>query len=220
VPLSLPKHPLIAQALGRLRDRRTPTALFRTSLEELGLLLAYEATRGFATTSAPIETPVAPTMAESIATAPLLVPILRAGLTMVPGFIKLFPDASVHHLGLYRDPATLQPVSYYANLPEAPGDTPVFILDPMLATGNSAAAAIETLERVGARNLHLIAILAAPEGVKALEQRFPRLQITSAALDDGLNDHGYIVPGLGDAGDRAFGTLRSVPTTDAFSDRA
>lgn len=204
-------HPAVADRLARLRDRDTPTPVFRKLLEELGAFLAYEATRDLPVEEIRVKTPLVEMTAKTIATRPVVAPILRAGLGLLPGFLDVIDDAVVAHLGFYRDPATLQPVAYYANVPADLSERHVFVLDPMLATGNSAVAAFDALETRGARNVSFISLIAAPEGVKVLREKHPRVRIVTGALDERLNDHGYIVPGLGDAGDRMFGSTSSVP---------
>lgn len=204
-------HPAVADRLSRLRDRDTPTPVFRKLLEELGAFLAYEATRDLPVTDERVITPVAPMVAKRIAVRPVAAPILRAGLGLLPGFLQVIDDAVVAHLGFYRDPKTLQPVPYYANVPHDLSQRHVFILDPMLATGNSGAAAIEALETRGATAVTFISVIAAPEGVRAIHAAHPNVRIVTGSLDERLNDHGYIVPGLGDAGDRMFGSTSSVP---------
>jgi len=206
-------HPAVADRLSRLRDRATPTPVFRRLVEELGLLLAYEATRDLALADVMVETPLATGRFKAIATRPVVAPILRAGLGLLPGFLAVIDDAVIAHLGFYRDPATLAAVPYYANLPDDLGDRDVFVVDPMLATGHSGSAAITMLEERGARNLTFVCIIAAPEGVKTIQAAHPSVRIVTAAIDERLNDHGYIVPGLGDAGDRMFGSTSSVPVS-------
>jgi uracil phosphoribosyltransferase len=204
-------HPAVADRLARLRDRTTPTPVFRMLIEELGTFLAYEATRSLPLTEVRITTPLVETIAQRIATRPVVAPVLRAGLGLLPGFLDVIDDAVVAHLGFYRDPDSLQPVPYYANVPPELGDRHVFVLDPMLATGNSGVAAIDALIERGANSVTMVCIIAAPEGVQRIVRAHPNVSIVAAALDDGLNDHGYILPGLGDAGDRMFGSLTSVP---------
>lgn len=204
-------HPAIADRLARLRDRATPTPVFRTLIEELGGFLAYEATRSLPMRAQRVETPLIETTAQRIGTRPVVAPILRAGLGLLPGFLNVIDDAVVAHLGFYRDPESLQAVPYYANLPPDLHERHVFVLDPMLATGNSGIAALDVLVERGAQHLTFICVIAAPEGVRALRAAHPNVGIVTAALDAGLNDHAYIVPGLGDAGDRMFGSLTSVP---------
>ncbi|HUA09381.1 MAG TPA: uracil phosphoribosyltransferase [Candidatus Acidoferrales bacterium] len=204
-------HPAVADRLARLRDRSTPTPVFRSLIEELGAFLAYEATRSLPTREERITTPLIETTAQRIATRPVVAPVLRAGLGLLPGFLDVIDDAVVAHLGFYRDPQSLLPVPYYANVPPDLEDRHVFVLDPMLATGNSGVAALDALVERGARVLTFVCVIAAPEGVKRLHAAHPGVPIVTAALDAGLNDHAYIVPGLGDAGDRMFGSLTSVP---------
>jgi len=206
-------HPAVADRLSRLRDRATPTPVFRRLVEELGLLLAYEATRDLALADVMVETPLATARFKAIATRPVVAPILRAGLGLLPGFLAVIDDAVIAHLGFYRDPATLAAVPYYANLPDDLADRDVFVVDPMLATGHSGSAAITMLEERGARSLTFVCIIAAPEGVTTIQTAHPSVRIVTAAIDDRLNNHGYIVPGLGDAGDRMFGSTSSVPVS-------
>jgi uracil phosphoribosyltransferase len=204
-------HPAVADRLARLRDRATPTALFRRLIEELGLFLAYEATRELPTAPREVQTPLALAAERAIATRPVVAPILRAGLGLLPGFLAVIDDADVAHLGFYRDPETLEAVPYYANLPEDLAARDVFVIDPMLATGNSGAAALAVLATRGAERISFICAIAAPEGIARLRSAFPGVRIVTAAIDERLNEHGYIVPGLGDAGDRMFGSTSSVP---------
>lgn len=204
-------HPAVADRLARLRDRDTPTPVFRTLIEELGAFLAYEATRSLPLRDERITTPLIETTAKRIATRPVVAPVLRAGLGLLPGFLSVIDDAVVAHLGFYRDPQSLQPIPYYANVPPELSDRHVFVLDPMLATGNSGVAAIDALVERGAVHLTFVCVIAAPEGVKRIHDAYPQVPIFTAALDAGLNDHAYILPGLGDAGDRMFGSLTSVP---------
>lgn len=209
--LHIVEHPAVADRLARLRDRNTPNAVFRKLIEEVGIFLAYEATRmlplGETTTTTPLQT----TMVKRINATPVVAPVLRAGLGLLPGFLAVIDDAIVAHLGFYREPQTLQPVPYYANMPSDLSNAHVFILDPMLATGNSGIAAIEALGSHGAKAMTFVSLIAAPEGVRAMQERFPDVSILTGALDERLNDHGYILPGLGDAGDRMFGSTSSVP---------
>jgi len=204
-------HPAVADRLARLREKATTTPVFRKLLEELGTFLAYEATRALPMREEWITTPLIETNARRVATRPVIAPILRAGLGLLPGFLNVIDDAVVAHLGFYRDPQSLQPVPYYANLPPELAGRHVFVLDPMLATGNSGVAALDALVDRGARHVTFVCAIAAPEGVKRIAGAHPNVPIVTAALDAGLNDHGYIVPGLGDAGDRMFGSLTSVP---------
>ncbi|HUZ48841.1 MAG TPA: uracil phosphoribosyltransferase [Candidatus Dormibacteraeota bacterium] len=209
--LHVAAHPAIADRLARLRDRATTTPVFRTLIEELGAFLAYEATRDLPMRDQRVETPLIETTAQRIGTRPVVAPILRAGLGLLPGFLNVIDDAVVAHLGFYRDPESLRAVPYYANLPPELADRHVFVLDPMLATGNSGVAALDALVERGAQNVTFVCVIAAPEGVRTIHAAHPGVRIVAAALDAGLNDHAYIVPGLGDAGDRMFGSLTSVP---------
>ena len=201
-------HPLIQHKLTLMRDKGTPTILFRQLLKEIALLMGYEVTRDLPMTRQHIETPVAPMDAPTIAGKKIaVVAILRAGLGMAEAMIELIPAARVGHIGLYRDPKTKRPVQYFVKLPEVEGR--IFILcDPMLATGHSAVAAVDILNKAGVadRDIRLLALVAAPEGVEVLLKAHPDVKTYAAALDERLNDHAYIVPGLGDAGDRLFGT--------------
>lgn len=206
-------HPAVADRLARLRDRETTTPVFRKLMEELGAFLAYEATRGLPLRDERVTTPLQVMTAKRIATRPVVAPILRAGLGLLPGFLNVIDDAVVAHLGFYRDPASLQPVAYYANVPDDLAERSVFLLDPMLATGNSGSAALEALETRGAKQMTFISLIAAPEGVATIRAAHPEVRIVTAALDERLNDHAYIVPGLGDAGDRMFGSTSSVPVS-------
>ena len=200
-------HPLIQHKLTFLRDKTTGTKDFREMLEEISLLMAYEITRDLPLQDTIVETPVGPCKAKVLAGKKLgVIPILRAGLGMIAGIIQLIPTAKVGHVGLYRDPVTLQPVEYYCKLPSDVADRELIVVDPMLATGGSAAAAITLLKEKGAKNIKLMCLVSAPEGVKVMNDAHPDVEIFTAALDEKLNDHGYIVPGLGDAGDRIFGT--------------
>ncbi len=201
-------HPLIVHKLSLMRDSATPTKDFRQLLKEIGLLMGYEVTRDLPVRREPIETPVAETEGEFIAGKKVaIVPILRAGLGMADGLMELMPSARVGHIGVYRDPKTLQAVEYMVKLPEVEGRT-FIVVDPMLATGNSAVHAINVLNRKGVADadIRFMALVAAPEGVRTLEKAHPTVPIYVAALDEKLDDHAYIVPGLGDAGDRLFGT--------------
>jgi len=200
-------HPLIQHKLSILRDKDTSVRDFRDLSAEISMLMAFEAMRDLELEEAQVETPVATATVRRLAGKKLaLVAILRAGLIMVEGILDLIPSARVGHVGLYRDPETLEPVSYYAKLPGDIAERDTFLLDPMLATGGSAVAAIDRLKDEGAHHIRLLCILAAPEGVAVVEKAHPDVQIVLAALDERLNDHGYIVPGLGDAGDRIYGT--------------
>jgi uracil phosphoribosyltransferase len=201
-------HPLVDHKLGLLRDRATPGILFRRLVEELGLLLAVEATRHLRTEPAAVETPLERMECPRLAGPdPVLVPVLRAGLGLLPPFLQLLPTAKVGHLGLYRDHDSLKPVPYYRNFPSPLSGTAVFVLDPMLATGGSASEAVAQLKEAGAQDLTLVSLLAAPEGIARLEADHRDLRMVLGAVDRELNAKGYILPGLGDAGDRLFGTL-------------
>ena len=200
-------HPLVQHKLSYLRDRSTPTVHFRKLVNELTLLLTYEATKDFPTEPVAIETPLEAMDAPQIAGKKLvLAPILRAGVGFLDGMLDLVPSARVAHVGLYRDPDTLQAVEYYFKAPSDLADRWVLVLDPMLATANSAVAAIDRLKERGAKDLRFVCLLAAPEGIDRLRGAHPDVPIWTAAIDSHLNDHGYIVPGLGDAGDRMYGT--------------
>ena len=200
-------HPLVHHKLSLIRDRKTPGSLFRTLIEEVGLLLAVEATRTLPMEPVVIETPLERTESLRLRQLdPVLVPVLRAGLGLLPSFLRLLPTAKVGHLGLYRDHDSLVPVPYYRNFPPLLEARPVFVLDPMLATGGSASEAVRQLKGAGAANLALVAVLAAPEGLRRLQEDHPDLRIIVGAVDRQLNEKGYILPGLGDAGDRLFGT--------------
>ncbi|MBQ3076775.1 MAG: uracil phosphoribosyltransferase [Clostridia bacterium] len=201
------EHPLIAHKLTLIRDKTTGVKEFREAISELAMLLCYEATRDLPLKEIEIETPVSITKAKVISGKKLaVVPILRAGIGMVDGILSLIPAAKVGHIGLYRDPVTTLPVEYYCKLPDDVASREVIILDPMLATGGSAVAAIKMLKDRGVSIIKMMNIIAAPEGVKAVQEAYPDVEIYCAALDERLNDHAYIVPGLGDAGDRLFGT--------------
>lgn len=200
-------HPLIQHKLSLLRDRDTAVRDFRALCAEVSMLMAFEAMRDLPLQDGEVETPVARARVRRLAGKKLaLVAILRAGLVMVEGILDLVPSARVGHVGLYRDPATLEPVTYYEKLPGDIAERDVFVVDPMLATGGSAVAALDILKRHGASSLRLLCILGAPEGISAVEEAHPDVQIILAARDARLNEKGYIVPGLGDAGDRIYGT--------------
>ncbi len=200
-------HPLVAHKLSLLRDKRTPTAQFRHLVREVSLLLGYEVLRDLQTELRDIETPVGPARVPFLAGKKLvLVPILRAGGGLLDGLLELAPSARVGHIGLYRDPATLAAVEYYCKVPDDIGERLTVVVDPMLATGNSAVAAVSRLKDRGAREIRLVCLLAAPEGIAALGRAHPEVRVFAAAVDTRLNEHGYIVPGLGDAGDRMYGT--------------
>lgn len=200
-------HPLIQHKIGFIRRKDTGTKDFRQTISEIAMLICYEATRGLKLDEVEIETPLCRTKAQELKGKKLaIVPILRAGLGMVDGMLELIPAAKVGHIGLYRDPETLKPVEYYCKLPADCAEREVFVVDPMLATGGSSVAAIRMLKDKGCRNIRFLCIIAAPEGVKAMQEAHPDVDLYVGALDERLNDHGYILPGLGDAGDRIFGT--------------
>jgi uracil phosphoribosyltransferase len=200
-------HPLVQHKLSRLRDKSRSTAGFRRLIKEVALFLGYEVTRDLPMTTERIETPLAEMDAPVLKGKKMVfASVLRAGEGMIEGLIELVPSARIAHIGLYRDPETLQPVQYYFKAPDDISDRLVIVVDPMLATGNSVSKAIDLLKEQGANNLRLLCLVAAPEGIASLEERHPDVPIFTAAIDDHLNDHGYIVPGLGDAGDRMFGT--------------
>ncbi|MBC2576317.1 uracil phosphoribosyltransferase [Peptostreptococcus canis] len=200
-------HPLIQHKLTLMRKKETGSKDFRELLTEITMLMGYEVTKDLPLTDIEIETPVEKTVAKVLTGKKLaIVPILRAGIGMVDGFISLIPAAKVGHIGLYRDPETCLPVEYYCKLPQDIGEREVFIVDPMLATGGSATAAIELLKEKGAKNIRMINLVAAPEGIEEVHSKYPEVDIYVAAVDEKLNEHKYIVPGLGDAGDRLFGT--------------
>lgn len=205
--LTVVEHPLIRHKLGVLRSRDTSKKTFRALVDEISMLMGYEATKDLPMEPIEVDTPLEPTTAEMVSGKKLaLVPVLRAGLGMVEGMLRLMPSVRVGHIGLYRDHNTLQPVDYYFKIPGDVEARQFFVLDPMLATGGSAAAAITSLKRNGAQRVRLICIVAAPEGVHRMLQDHPDVQVYTAALDRELDEHGYILPGLGDAGDRLFGT--------------
>lgn len=200
-------HPLIKHKLTFIRDKNTGSKEFRELVTEVSTLMGYEVTRDLTLEEVEIETPICKMKTEVIAGKKVgLVPILRAGLGMVDGMLNLLPAARVGHIGLYRDPETFQPVEYYCKLPQDVSERELIVLDPMLATGGSAVAAIQFLKDRGAKNIKLMNLIAAPEGIKAVEEAHPDVDIYVAAVDEKLDDHRYIVPGLGDAGDRLFGT--------------
>lgn len=205
--LTIVDHPLVQHKLTILRDRTTPTELFRTVVREIATLLCYEVTRDLPTALKPIETPIAQTEAPAIVGKKLVIaPILRAGLTMAEGMLDLVPLARSAHIGLYRDPTTLQAVEYYFKTPDDVAERLVIVVDPMVATGHTAIAAIDRLKEVGVTEMRFVCLLAARPGLEALRAAHPDVQIWTAAVDEALNDHGYIIPGLGDAGDRTYGT--------------
>lgn len=200
-------HPLIQHKLSIMRDINTGTKEFRELLDEISMLMVYEVTRDLPTEETEVQTPLMKMKTRTLAGIPLgIVPILRAGLGMVNGIMSLVPNAKIGHIGLYRDPDTLEPVEYYCKLPQDAQHRLLLVLDPMLATGGSAAAAISFLKQRGCSNIKLVNLIAAPEGVARVSREHPDIDIYVAGMDDRLNDHGYILPGLGDAGDRLFGT--------------
>ena len=200
-------HPLLQHKLAILRDKQTSVKEFRELVSEIATLMCYEATRDLPVEEAEVETPVAMAKVRRIAGKKMaVVPILRAGLGMVDGIMTLVPSCKVGHIGLYRDPETLEPVEYYCKMPKDIAERDVMIVDPMLATGGSATAAIQFIKNYGCKHIKLVSIIAAPEGVDRIEQDHPDVDVFVASVDERLNDHGYIVPGLGDAGDRIFGT--------------
>ncbi|MBR5114654.1 MAG: uracil phosphoribosyltransferase [Oscillospiraceae bacterium] len=200
-------HPLIQHKLSVLRDKNTSVKEFRELVSEIASLMCFEATRDMPTEEIEIETPVGMAKVKRLAGKKMaIVPILRAGLGMVDGILQLVPSAKVGHIGLYRNPETLEPVEYYCKMPKDIAEREVYVLDPMLATGGSATAAVSFLKNYGCKHIKLMCIIAAPEGVKRISEDHPDIDVFVAAVDSHLNDHGYIVPGLGDAGDRIFGT--------------
>ena len=204
--LTVLDHPLITHKLTLMRDEKTGTKDFRQNLDEIAELMAYEVCRDLPTKEVEVTTPIAKTMGVRISKEVVIVPILRAGIGLLDGIRRLVPTAKVGFIGLYRDEETLQPVEYFAKFPKDLEDAVVFVVDPMLATGGSAIDAITQVKGRGAKNIKLVCLVGAPEGVKAMEEAHPDVDIYLAALDDKLNENGYIVPGLGDAGDRIFGT--------------
>ena len=199
-------HPLVAVLVTELRDRETPVRRFREVVEQLGRLLAYEALRAVEVRRVRVQTPLAEADGARLAAPPTVVCILRAGAGLTPGVLSLIPGARMGHLGMARDETSLEPVGYYEKLPPDVADGPVLLCDPMLATGGSAVAAVELLRARGCREIAFLGVLAAPEGVVRLTERFPGVPLVLAAVDERLDEHGFIVPGLGDAGDRIFGT--------------
>ncbi len=205
--LTVVNHPLIQHKLTLMRDRDTPSAVFRQLLREISMLLAYEVLRDLPTTTKTIETPLSEMEAPILKGRKLVfISILRAGNGLLDGMLDLVPSARVGHIGLYRDPETLQAVQYYMKVPDYMGERRCIVVDPMLATANSAASAITQVKEAGGKDIKFVSLLAAPEGVEALQNAHPDVKIFTAALDERLNSHGYIVPGLGDAGDRMYGT--------------
>jgi uracil phosphoribosyltransferase len=205
--LTVVSHPLVQHKLTILRDRQTPTKIFKELVDEIAMLMAYEATASLSLERISVSTPLEEAVGWRVSGKKLtLVPILRAGLGMVEGILRLVPSARVGHIGLYRDHDTLQPVDYYFKVPSDSSERDFFLLDPMLATGGSAVAAVHSLKRAGASRIRMLCLVAAPAGVRRMLEEHPEVQIYCAALDRELNAHGYILPGLGDAGDRLFGT--------------
>lgn len=200
-------HPLIQHKIGYIRRKETGTKDFRQTISEIAQLICYEATRDLELSDVEIETPICKTTVKELKGKKMaVIPILRAGLGMVDGMLALIPAAKVGHIGLYRDPDTHEPVEYYCKLPADCSEREVFVVDPMLATGGSSVAAIQMLKDKGCKKIHFMCIIAAPEGVKKMQEAHPDVDMYVGALDDHLNEHAYIVPGLGDAGDRIFGT--------------
>ena len=200
-------HPLIRHKIGMIREKSTSSKEFREMVGEVAMLMCYEAARELPLEDVEIETPICRTVVKRLVGKKVaIVPVLRAGLGMVEGVLAIIPAAKVGHIGLYRDPETLEPVEYYCKLPSDISEREIFVTDPMLATGGSAAAAVTMLKQKGAKKIHFMCILAAPEGVRKMQEVHPDVDLFIGALDDCLNEHGYIVPGLGDAGDRIFGT--------------
>ncbi|GJM24738.1 MAG: uracil phosphoribosyltransferase [Phycisphaerae bacterium] len=199
-------HPVIQQRLTLARDKTTKVEHFRTLLSQIASLMAFELTRDYPTVDVEVDTPLGPCRGKKLAVELTLVPILRAGLGMTEGILQLIPEARVGHLGLYRDEKTLKPVTYYNKLPPDVAKTEVIIIDPMLATGGSLNVAIDTVKQAGAKSIKILCLVASPEGISAVTKLHPDVSIYTAAIDDNLDERGYIVPGLGDAGDRIFGT--------------
>lgn len=200
-------HPLIQHKIGIIRNKETGSKQFRELVEEVSMLMAYEVTRDLPLEEVEIETPVSTAKVKVLSGKKLgIIPILRAGLGMVDGMLELIPAARVGHIGLYRDPESLKPVEYYCKLPNDIEERELILLDPMIATGGSVIAGIEFLKEKGAQNIKVMCLLASKEGIDAINKAYPEIDIYAAAVDENLNDHGYIVPGLGDAGDRLFGT--------------
>lgn len=200
-------HPLIQHKLSMIRDENTGSKDFRELVREVAMLMAYEVLRDLPLEEVEVKTPVAMAKCRRLAGEKLgIIPILRAGLGMVEGILELYPTARVGHIGLYRDPETLKPVEYYCKLPTDLSERELILVDPMLATGGSVVAAIDLVKRNGGRKIKLLSLIAAPEGIKVVQEAHPDVDIFTAAVDDHLNDHAYIIPGLGDAGDRLFGT--------------
>ena len=204
--LTVVSHPLVQSKLTLLRNKETGTKEFRELVEEITMLIFYEAAKDIPTCDVEIETPIKTTRGKTVARKYCFLPIMRAGLGMVEGLVKLMPTAKVGHIGLYRDPETLLPVEYYCKLPDDISERVIFVLDPMLATGGTSCAAIRFLKDRGVQDISVICLIASPQGLKKIQTDFPDVNIFSAAFDDGLTENGYIYPGLGDAGDRLFGT--------------
>jgi len=204
--LHILEHPLIQQKLYYLRSKKSNNLSFRNMLDEIAALMVYEVTRNLPLDEREVETPLEKTTGYVLSKKLTLVPILRAGLAMCDGILKLIPQARVGHLGLYRDKDTLKPVEYYSKFPSDMNESEVIIIDPMLATGGSAVAAVDFVKKTGVTNIRFVCLVASPEGVKLMAERHGNIQIYTAALDRQLNEHGYILPGLGDAGDRIYGT--------------
>ncbi|MBB6622603.1 uracil phosphoribosyltransferase [Clostridium gasigenes] len=201
------EHPLILHKLAFIRSKNTGAKDFRELVEEVSMLMAYEVTRDLATEEVEIETPICKTKCKMLSGKKIaIVPILRAGLGMVDGMLKLIPAAKIGHIGLYRDEETLQPVEYFCKLPQDIAERDVMVVDPMLATGGSAADALTLLKKKGAKNLRLVCLISSPEGIKLVQETHPDVDIYVAGIDERLNEKGYIIPGLGDAGDRLYGT--------------
>ncbi len=199
-------HPLLKRDLTLIRDKKTPSNIFRAVLRRTASLMAYEVTRDLVVRRISITTPLEKTIGHKVVHPIILVPILRAGLGLVGGFVEVLPDARVGHIGLYRDEDTLKPVDYYAKFPKKLGEAFIFVLDPMLATGGSATAAVTFLKQKGAKKIRFVSLVAAPEGIRLLSRNHPDVKIYTCAVDRRLDSRGYILPGLGDAGDRIFGT--------------
>ncbi|HLN59998.1 MAG TPA: uracil phosphoribosyltransferase [Symbiobacteriaceae bacterium] len=200
-------HPLLQHKLAMIRDEQTGSKDFRELVREVAMLMAYEVTRDLPLEEVDVKTPVAMAKCKRLAGEKLgIIPVLRAGLGMVDGILELYPTARVGHIGLYRDPQSLKPVEYYCKLPTDLPERELILVDPMLATGGSCVAALDLIKRKGGRKIKLLCLIAAPEGVKVVQEAHPDVDIYTAAVDDHLNDHAYIIPGLGDAGDRLFGT--------------
>ena len=199
-------HPLITHKLAMMRDKNTSCKDFRELLTEITMLMGYEVTADLPMEDVEIETPMCPMKTQMLAKTPAIVPILRAGLGMTDGFLRLIPNARVGHIGLYRDPETHLPVPYYCKLPDDISERLVLLVDPMIATGGSIVDAVDFLKKEGCNEIRIVGLIAAPEGIKAVQEKYPDIDIFVGALDGKLNEHAYIVPGLGDAGDRIFGT--------------